>query len=144
MKLAMFTINKSIYNHPSIYFTRKDQEVVLILVGACGAKRDGLWNLLMWAWILRKFKVFVLICGILSLGFQSRCMRKVHGTKVLLFRRFNVKHWTRGTRFKLTREWCWLFSFIKMRDRFRWNERWYGLQFLEQNMVNSKLRHWNF
>ena len=134
----MLAVNKSSYNQPSIHFARKDQEVVVILVGAHGTKWDGLRSLLMWAWILRKFKVFVLICGIIRLGLQSRCMRKVHGTKVLLFKRFNVRHWARGTRLKLTQRWWRSFNFIEMRDRFRWNERGYELHFLEQNVVNTK------
>ena len=78
----MLTINESIYNHPSIHFTKKDQEVDTILVEAHGAKRDELWRVLIWARILRKLKGFVLICGTFCLGFLSR--RKVHGTKSLL------------------------------------------------------------
>jgi len=78
-----------------------DQEVVVVLVRARGTRGDGLWRFLMWARILRKLKGFMLNCGIFCLGFQS--LRKVHGIEVLFFKRFNVKHWDRGTRLKLTR-----------------------------------------
>ena len=138
----MLMINESIYNHPFIHFTRKVQDVVGILVGAHGSKRDELWRVLIWPRILRKLKGFMLICGLFCLGFQS--LRKVHGTKVLLFKRFKVKHWARGTRLKLTRGQCKLFNFIKMRDRVRLNEQGYKLHFLEQIVVHMKLLQWSF
>jgi hypothetical protein len=101
----MLTINKSIHNQPSKHFANKDREVVVIPVGACGTRQGGLWRLLMRARFLRKNEkeAFMLICGILSLILQSRCIRKDHGTKVLLLKRFIVKDPTRVTRPKLNR-----------------------------------------
>jgi hypothetical protein len=42
----MLTINKSIHNQTSKHFANKDQEVVVVLVGARGTKQGGLWRLL--------------------------------------------------------------------------------------------------
>jgi hypothetical protein len=33
-------VNKSVHNHPLKNFRDKDQEVVVILVGACGTKKN--------------------------------------------------------------------------------------------------------
>ena len=40
MGLAILVINKSIHNHPPKKFVNKNEDEVVVLIGACGTKQD--------------------------------------------------------------------------------------------------------
>jgi hypothetical protein len=145
-------INEGIHNHSSKKFANMDRDTIVVLVKACGTKRDQLWKLQKWAWNSRGFKSesFMLVCGISFLVLLSRSNRTAHGTKV-----FNLKwciRWVltttendvwmaKGTRLGFERGWWRTFYFTRM---LRWNKWRYKLHLLEWVMVGMMLHPWDF